>query len=204
MVLILRRLVVSSIIGRLHRIAKRTKFRYDEKMIDAVTPSISGLFLVLGVYLAVQMLPLPTAPVDTAGLVDNALLVAAAILVIYAIHRLSAVVAEILDSLVLRVDPALRGQFQVVIRQVLSITTWIIGTLLVVQNLGYSITSLLAGLGIGGLAVAFAAQETLANFFGSLMLLTDRPFKVGDWIQLDEFIDGDAEEIGFRLTKVRA
>ncbi|HEC13647.1 MAG TPA: mechanosensitive ion channel, partial [Acidiferrobacteraceae bacterium] len=60
--------------------------------------------------------------------------------------------------------PALRGQFQVVIRQVLSITTWIIGTLIVVQNLGYSITSLLAGLGIGGLAVAFAARRPSPTF----------------------------------------
>ncbi|HEC13884.1 MAG TPA: hypothetical protein ENI80_11695 [Acidiferrobacteraceae bacterium] len=73
LVMIIRRLVTRSIIGRLHRIASRTRFRYDEKMIDAITPSISGLFLVLGVYLAVQLLPLPTAPVDTAGIAEQCL-----------------------------------------------------------------------------------------------------------------------------------
>src|SRR5690606_25648500 len=59
------------------------------------------------------------------------------------------------------------------------------------------------GLGIGGLAVALAAQESLGNFFGSISLVADRPFKVGDWIQVGSKIDGDVEEIGLRSTKVR-
>ena len=71
------------------------------------------------------------------------------------------------------------------------------------QNLGYSVSSLLAGLGIGGLAVALAAQETLGNFFGSVSLVADRPFKVGDWIQVGDKVDGDVEAIGMRSTKVR-
>lgn len=203
-VLVLRRLVVRSLIGRLRRLAEATRFRYDEALLDAVTPSLSGLFLLLGIFLAARIVPLPTEPFDTKTLVFQSLGVAAAVVVIYAFHRLSYVLADMLDAAAARADPQLRGQFKVVLRQLLSITTWIIGILLVVQNLGYSITSLLAGLGIGGLAVAFAAQETIANFFGSVMLLTDRPFKVGDWIQVGDQIDGDVEEIGFRSTKVRA
>ena len=55
-----------------------------------------------------------------------------------------------------------------------------LGFLLVAQNLGYSVSGLLAGLGIGGLALAMAAKDTLANLFGSLMIMLDRPFHVGD------------------------
>jgi MscS family membrane protein len=73
----------------------------------------------------------------------------------------------------------------------------------VIQNLGYSVSSLLAGLGIGGLAVALAAQESLGNFFGSISIIADRPFKVGDWIQVGDRVDGDVEEIGLRSTRVR-
>jgi MscS family membrane protein len=201
-VLALRKLVTGYVIKRLKTLASRTRLTYDEQVLEAITPGISGLFIVLGVYLATRLLPMPSDEVD--AFVHNALVVAAAVLVIYSIHRLSYVAADALDALATHDEPAARGQFRVVLRQILSITTWIIGALVVVQNLGYSISSVLAGLGIGGLAVALGAQETLGNFFGSVMLLTDRPFKVGDWIQVDDVIDGDVEEIGFRSTKVRA
>lgn len=203
-VLLVRRLVTVYVIKRLYALAKRTRFRYDEEVIEAVQPSIGGLFLVAGVYVVLQFLPLPTAPYDVQQFAANALTVAAAVLIIYAIHRLSYVAADALDAVATHSDPALRGQFRVVLRQVLSIATWIIGVLVIIQNLGYSITSLLAGLGIGGLAMALGAQETLSNFFGSLMLLTDRPFKVGDWIQVGDVLNGNVEEVGFRSTKVRA
>lgn len=74
--------------------------------------------------------------------------------------------------------------------------------LLVLQNAGFNVAGLLAGLGIGGLAVALAAKETLANFFGSIALLMDRTFQVGDTIKQGE-IEGVVEKIGLRSTRVR-
>jgi MscS family membrane protein len=74
--------------------------------------------------------------------------------------------------------------------------------LLVLQNLGYNVAGLLAGLGIGGLAVALAAKETLANLFGSLALLMDRTFQVGDTIKQGE-VEGEVVNIGLRSTRVR-
>jgi MscS family membrane protein len=71
-----------------------------------------------------------------------------------------------------------------------------------IQNLGYSISGLLASLGIGGLAVALAAKDTLSNIFGSLMILLDRPFHVGDWVKAGD-LEGIVEEVGFRSTKIR-
>lgn len=67
---------------------------------------------------------------------------------------------------------------------------------------GKEITSILAGLGIGGLALALAAQDTLKNFFGSIVLLSDRPFEVGDRINVDGH-DGPVEEVGMRSTRIR-
>jgi len=72
----------------------------------------------------------------------------------------------------------------------------------VVQLLGYSVSSLLAGLGIGGLAVALALQDTLSNFFGSIFIFVDRPFRVGDMVRIDD-VEGTVEEIGFRSTRIR-
>jgi MscS family membrane protein len=71
-----------------------------------------------------------------------------------------------------------------------------------IQNLGYSVSGLLAGLGIGGLAMALAAKDTLASIFAAITLLVDRPFKVGDWVRSPDF-EGIVEEIGFRSTRIR-
>ena len=78
----------------------------------------------------------------------------------------------------------------------------IVVVLVTSQNLGFNVTGLIASLSIGGLAVGLAAQDTLANLFGAVAVLMDKPFKVGDRIQLDT-VDGTVEAIGFRSTRVR-
>lgn len=78
----------------------------------------------------------------------------------------------------------------------------IIAVLLVLQNCGYNVAGLLAGLGIGGLAVALAAKETLANLFGSIAVLMDRTFQVGDTIKQGDIV-GVVHKIGLRSTRVR-
>lgn len=83
--------------------------------------------------------------------------------------------------------------------QVLVVT---VAALLVLQNAGYNVAGLLAGLGIGGLAVALAAKETLANLFGSIAVLMDRTFQVGDKIKQGD-VTGVVERIGLRSTRVR-
>ena len=78
-----------------------------------------------------------------------------------------------------------------------------LGVVFVLQNVGVDVGSLIAGLGIGGLAFALGAQDTLSNLFGSLMIFLDRPFQVGDWVVIDGSSEGEIEEIGFRSTRVR-
>ncbi|MBA3582202.1 MAG: mechanosensitive ion channel family protein [Gammaproteobacteria bacterium] len=80
----------------------------------------------------------------------------------------------------------------------------IIGVLVIVQNLGFSIAGVLAFGGVGGIALGFAAKDLLANFFGGFMIYLDRPFAVGDWIRSTEReIEGTVEEIGWRVTRIR-
>ncbi|OGJ43531.1 hypothetical protein A2974_03450 [Candidatus Peregrinibacteria bacterium RIFCSPLOWO2_01_FULL_48_20] len=87
------------------------------------------------------------------------------------------------------------GLFYTVIR----IFVWSIALLVVLSNLGYDISSLIAGLGITGIALALAAQETLSNAFGSLSILIDKPFKTGDPIRVDKY-EGTVLSIGLRST----
>ena len=92
--------------------------------------------------------------------------------------------------------------FVPLIRRTLQVVILLIGLIFILQNLGVDVGSLIAGLGIGGLAIAMAAKDTLANFFGSLVLIGDRPFKIGDRIVVNG-IDGDVESVGLRSTRVR-
>jgi MscS family membrane protein len=76
------------------------------------------------------------------------------------------------------------------------------GIVSVAEILQLPLSSLLAGLGIGGLAIAMAAKDTIANVFGSLTILVDRPFSIGDWVVVDD-VEGSVEDLGFRSTRVR-
>lgn len=84
----------------------------------------------------------------------------------------------------------------------LKVLVVITGVLVVLQNLGVNVTALLAGLGIGGVALAFAAQDTVANMFGTVTILLDAPFKLGDRIKIGD-TEGHVIEVGFRSTRIR-
>ncbi len=80
---------------------------------------------------------------------------------------------------------------------------WILAVLFVLSNLGFNVTSMLAGLGIGGVAVALAAQAVLGDFFSALAIYLDRPFVLGDFIVADD-MQGTVEAIGIKTTRLRA
>lgn len=97
--------------------------------------------------------------------------------------------------------PSSRGMLVLTVRFLkLNIVFWTL--LLVFQKLGYSITGIITGLGIGGLAVALAAQKTLENMLGSLMLSLDQPFRIGDYVRIGD-VTGHIENIGLRSTRIR-
>jgi len=77
-----------------------------------------------------------------------------------------------------------------------------IGLIFVLQNIGVNVSALIASLGVGGIAVALAAKDTLANVFGSITIFTDRPFQVGDAVNIDGVV-GAVEEVGLRSTRIR-
>ena len=87
-------------------------------------------------------------------------------------------------------------------RKTAKVIIFALGLIYIANSLQIEILPLLTGLGIGGLAVAFAAKDTIENFFGSVAVIVDRPFEVGDWIVVDG-VEGTVEELGFRSTRVR-
>ena len=88
--------------------------------------------------------------------------------------------------------------------KLLRMSVMITAGLIIMQELGYSVSGVLAFGGIGGIAIGFAAKDLLANFFGGMMIYLDKPFVVGDWVRSpDRQIEGTVEDIGWRLTRIR-
>ncbi|MBN1296169.1 mechanosensitive ion channel family protein [bacterium] len=183
-------------------LAQKTTSQYDDLLVDAISKPISAIIITIGTYYALLMLQLPNAPYNIRSFVDSTFRIAVSVLVIWMLYRLSNLLARFMTGLFSRADREMASQFAPLITQAVKVTILAVGILLVIQNLGYSVGSVLTGLGIGGLAVALAAQDTLANLFGTLVMLVDRPFQIGDWVQFKD-IDGNVESIGFRSTKVR-
>jgi small-conductance mechanosensitive channel len=99
-------------------------------------------------------------------------------------------------------DPALTGTMDILLF-VLYAVIWAVVALLALSNLGVNITALVAGLGIGGIAVALAMQTVLGDLFASLSIALDRPFVLGDSLRLDNF-EGAVEQIGIKSTRLRS
>lgn len=99
-------------------------------------------------------------------------------------------------------ESTLDNQLAPFANKVLKVIVVTVGGLVILQNFGVNVTALLAGLGIGGVALAFAAQDTVANVFGTVTILLDSPFKIGDWVKIGD-TEGTVEDVGFRSTRIR-
>jgi len=129
--------------------------------------------------------------------------VIAAIAVAYALYRLVDVIEFYLNRLVGKTETKLDDMLVPVVRKAMRVTIAIVAALLISENiLGANVKSLLLSAGVGGIAIALAAKETIANFFGSITIFTDRPFQMGELIKIEGHF-GPVEEVGFRSTRVR-
>jgi len=88
------------------------------------------------------------------------------------------------------------------VRKTLKVVIVAVGATMIIGVLGFEVNTLLAGLGIGGLAFSFAAKDTIANFFGSVNVVLDRPFQVGDWVRIGTY-EGTIESVGLRSSRLR-
>jgi MscS family membrane protein len=184
---------------QLRRVAARTKTELDDRLIGILHKPVKlAIFLVM-LNAGIGMFQWPDW-VEKALAVLFVLAVAGTI--IYLAIRLLDLLLEFVQQRFYADDAQLAKLMLPVLGKSLKVFVIIIGVLTTAQHLGMPITSVLAGLGVGGIAVALAAQNTLANVFGSITILTDRPFRVGDRIQIDKY-DGMVETIGLRSTRIR-
>ena len=179
------------------------KFGYGylgEKYILPLARVISIYLILVFSVLFIRVLQLPA---ELVAWVIKILNVAKPLVITIVFYNIVDIVAMYFAKLAEKTESNLDDQLVPLIRKSLKTLVIIVGTLFVLKDgLEIDIVPFLTGLSIGGLAFALAAQDTIKNFFGSIMIFIDKPFQVGDWITSGD-VDGTVEEVGFRSTRIR-
>lgn len=184
---------------RLHALAARSGAEHLQTALIRVDRAFGFVAFALVVFLTLPLVELPDPTDEVLRIAARALVAAGGVWLAF---RLLDVFFDHLAAKAARTESKLDDQLVPIARRTVKGFTLIVGGLFTLQNLEVNIGSLLAGLGLGGLAFALAAKDTIANFFGSLVIFVDKPFTIGDRIRLDE-VEGVVEEVGLRTTRIR-
>jgi MscS family membrane protein len=184
-------------------VTKFIEYLGKEQMALRLLRPVSGptaLLVVLGILKL--LFPLIQFPVQVSHYVQLTFNISIPILIVFVLYKLVDILALYFDRIAEKTESKLDIHLVPLLRRMTKVVVVALGLIFVLQNLGYNVTGLLAGLSIGGLALALAAQDTIKNLLGSLMIYMDKPFQIGDWIT-GEGVDGHVEEVGFRASRIR-
>ena len=197
--LLLRKLFVRYVFKIVLNMTSKTKTDLDEKLLTAFERPLRVFFVVLGIYFALNYLPL-TVQQDI--LVSRFCRSAIIILMGWGFYNLTGTCSNFFEDIQERLNFNLD---KILIPFISKITRFLIVMFtvsIVAQEWDYNIDGLITGLGLGGLAFALAAKDTVGNIFGGVVIITDKPFSLGDWIETPS-VEGVVEDINFRSTRIR-
>ncbi len=182
------------------RLTSKTKTNLDDVLIDKLEKPLTYLLLILGYWISIHYLVFKE---EIQGVLEN---VAYFLLVLDITAILSRVVDALISEVIMPIteksESSFDNQLIPVIQKGVRSIIWVLGIIIGLDNIGFDITAMIAGLGIGGLALALAAQDSVKNIFAGIMIFLDKPFRIKDRIQIDGF-DGTVEEVGLRSTRLR-
>lgn len=181
------------------KVATTVVKRLDSALVQRVALPFGTVVMVL---LLMYLFPILGFDVAVNRLVVFGLRVAAAVSAVLILYRLVDVAADVWSKRAELTDTKLDDQLVPLIRKSAKVVIVVLGAVFVLQNLDVDVSSLIAGVSLGGLAFTLAAQDTVANLFGSVSIFADQPFQVGDWVKM-QGVEGVVEEVGMRSTRVR-
>jgi MscS family membrane protein len=199
MLSILFRTIISKIlITSLKTLSKKTQSNLDDQLIEVLEEPLKLSTVILGAYLAKEWLALDSFD----GFIHSFIKSLSTFVIFWILYRAINKFEHIFANFSTKFGKELSKDVENFIIKTLKLIIIIVGGMTILQEWGINVTAFVASLGLVGMAFALAAKDTAANLFGSLVIFTDRPFKIGDWVQTPN-VEGIIEEIGIRSTKVR-
>jgi small-conductance mechanosensitive channel len=181
--------------GMLHRITRKTETRFDDLLVAGLRIPSLFLVVVLSVYIGIRLTDLPESWFAYAAKGMH-------LSIIFAITMgLANVSGELLAYFLKQVDLPISATS--LLLAVVKAVIYVIGVLIILNYLGISITPLITALGVGGLAMALALQDTLSNLFAGIHIMAEQAVRVGDFIRLEGGQEGYVEDISWRTTRIR-
>lgn len=194
------RLLIGAVLAaRLERYAERLDRTWPRSLLNVVASP--GATLATAVILRIGY-PQLRLPIEVSRAMASTVRVLITISLVWAAYRAVDLLSAYMADRASKTDSKLDDQLVPLLRKSLKVVVFVIGALLVLQNLEFNVTTLVANISIGTLALGLAAKDTIANLFGSISIFVDNPFQIGDWIKVDG-TDGTVEEVGFRSTRIR-
>ncbi len=182
------------------RLTAKSNNLLDDIFVDMIEEPLVVSIVISGIWIGLKTLNLPASVHTFVGHVVQFLIV---MMVGWLVVRLlDALYVQYLLPLAEKTENDLDDQIMPIVRKGTKLTLWLLTIIVGLNNAGYDVAALIAGLGIGGLALAMAAKDTVANFFGGVTIFTDKPFKLNDRIKVSGF-DGSVKEIGIRSTRLQ-
>lgn len=180
------------------KFAKQTSTKLDEEIL-VIIGKVGVFSLVLGgIYFALGSLSMPANVWDYIEKIIQTIFI---IRIFQGVtHFLDFIIENYIQKL-LRLKKDFDIQLTRLVTRIVNIAIWIIGISIILQIFGYNISAIITGLGIGGLAIALAAQDTLGNFFSSISIIADKPYQIGDIVKFGE-VEGIIKDIGLRTTRI--
>ena len=194
--LIFRGIISKVVIKRLKDIAKRTTNKLDDSFVAAMEGPARFLPIVIGFFIASYYMSFSE---DSRAIVDTINRTLITILIFWVMHQVIEPISYILSGLNKILTKELIGW----IIKSLKILIFILGLAAVLELWGIKIGPIIAGLGLFGIAVALGAQDLFKNLISGILVLVEKSFKIGDWILVENIIEGIVEKIGFRSTIIR-
>jgi MscS family membrane protein len=189
------------LIGRtIKRMAARTRTQLDDILVDTLEEPIVVGVIIAGIWYGLYILNMSDTTRDVVDKAVSALLILDAAWLVTRVF--DALIRQYLFPLARKTESDLDDHLISIISKGVKMSAWIVAVIMAMQSAGIKVFSLLAGLGIGGLAFALAAQDTVGNFFGSVAIFLDKPFRAGDRIQVQGY-DGVVTAVGLRSTRIR-
>ena len=196
--ILLRRFQTTIFFNQLKKLAAKTETTLDDKLLPALESPVATFVMVTGIFAALKVLKLSETADHSIAAGST---VAFSMVIFWGLLRaFDAIIDHAAE--IAKVKQMGIAAFMPWIKKSLIAVFVVVGTLMIVQSLGYNVSTILQGLGIGGLAFALAAQDTIANLFGSLVVAIDQPFKIGETVKIGTHT-GTVEDIGLRSTKIR-
>ena len=183
----------------LHQWFSRTELTLDEAFEKSFIHPVRVAIMAWAWFLGLAILGLPDNVVLT---LEGAAKLVTALAAVWAFYRLVDIVGYYITERAAKNQRRFDDLLAPLITRGLKVLAVVYGVVIVSEIFDITLTSLLAGLGLGGLALALAAQSTVSNIFGSLTVLFDRPFQIGDWVKIGD-VEGTVEVVGMRSTRVR-